>query len=94
MSLNDVTVIGAGIGGLTAALALSRIGRQVTLVERRTGFTEVGAGLQLSPNATRILGDLGLGQALARQAASRSASWCVRYARTRDRGSRSGRVYA
>jgi len=68
MSLNDVTVIGAGIGGLTAALALSRIGRQVTLVERRTGFTEVGAGLQLSPNATRILGDLGLGQALARQA--------------------------
>ncbi|MGY6645495.1 MAG: FAD-dependent monooxygenase [Salinarimonas sp.] len=68
MSLHDVTVIGAGIGGLTAALALSRIGRQVTLVERRTGFTEVGAGLQLSPNATRILGDLGLSQALARQA--------------------------
>jgi len=68
MSLHDVTVIGAGIGGLAAALALSRIGRQVTLVERRTGFTEVGAGLQLSPNATRILGDLGLGQALARQA--------------------------
>lgn len=68
MSLHDVTVIGAGIGGLTAALALARIGRQVTLVERRTGFTEVGAGLQLSPNATRILGDLGLGPALARQA--------------------------
>lgn len=68
MSLHDVTVIGAGIGGLTAALALARIGRQVTLVERRTGFTEVGAGLQLSPNATRILADLGLGPALARQA--------------------------
>ncbi|MCC5976614.1 MAG: FAD-dependent monooxygenase [Salinarimonas sp.] len=68
MSLHDVTVIGAGIGGLTAALALSRIGRRVTLVERRTGFTEVGAGLQLSPNATRILGEFGLGQALARQA--------------------------
>ncbi len=68
MSLHDVTVIGAGIGGLTAALALARIGRQVTLVERRTGFTEIGAGLQLSPKATRILSDLGLGQALARKA--------------------------
>ena len=68
MSLHDVTVVGAGIGGLTAALALSRIGRQVTLVERRTGFTEVGAGLQLSPNAMRILGELGLAQAVARQA--------------------------
>src|SRR6056297_836018 len=68
MSLHDVTVIGAGIGGLTAALALSQIRRRVTLVERRTGFTEVGAGLQLSPNVTRILDDLGLGQALARQA--------------------------
>jgi salicylate hydroxylase len=61
-------VVGAGIGGLTTALALSRTGRQVTLIERRTGFSEAGAGLQLSPNATRILTDLGLGPALARAA--------------------------
>jgi salicylate hydroxylase len=62
----SLAVVGAGIGGLTAALALAREGHAVTIVERRTGFSEVGAGLQLSPNASRILLDLGLGPALRR----------------------------
>jgi salicylate hydroxylase len=62
----SVAVAGAGIGGLTAALALARSGQRVTLVERRTGFTEPGAGLQLSPNASRLLLDLGLGASLRR----------------------------
>jgi len=62
----SIAIAGAGIGGLTAALALARRGHAITIIERRTGFTEVGAGLQLSPNASRILIDLGLGAPLRR----------------------------
>ena len=61
-----IVVAGAGIAGLTSALALAARGHEVTVVERRTGFGEPGAGIQLSPNATRALGALGLGGALAR----------------------------
>ncbi|PSC04382.1 FAD-binding monooxygenase [Alsobacter soli] len=63
-----VLIAGAGIGGLTAALALGRTGRPVTVLERRTKVEEVGAGIQLSPNASRLLIDLGLGPALSRAA--------------------------
>ena len=63
-----VIVVGAGIAGLTCALALARSGRTVAIVEKRTHLEEVGAGLQLSPNASRILIELGLGKALMRAA--------------------------
>ncbi|MFC4173184.1 FAD-dependent oxidoreductase [Microvirga sp. GCM10011540] len=66
MSGLSIAVVGAGIGGLTAALVLARQGHAVTLIERRPGFSEVGAGLQLSPNASRVLVALGLGPALRR----------------------------
>jgi salicylate hydroxylase len=53
-------IAGAGIGGLTAAISLARTGWRVTLLERAPLLAEVGAGLQLPPNATRILHELGL----------------------------------
>lgn len=68
MTTRTAAIVGAGIGGLAAALTLARAGFSVTLAERRTGFSEIGAGLQLSPNASRVLAGLGLGPALARVA--------------------------
>ena len=55
-----IVVAGAGIGGLVTALALADAGARVTVLERRPTPTEFGAGLQLSPNATRVLARLRL----------------------------------
>ena len=56
----SVTIAGGGIAGLAVARALARAGRDVTLHERAPEFTEVGAGLQISPNGMRALAALGL----------------------------------
>ena len=66
MTLN-VIINGGGIGGLTAALACSKKGFSVSAHEQADGFFEVGAGLQISPNASRVLGDLGLVDELAKR---------------------------
>lgn len=54
-------VIGGGIGGLTAAVALRQRGWEVTVLERAPELTPVGAGLGLAPNAQRALDVIGLG---------------------------------
>ena len=59
-----VAIAGGGIGGLAAALALSRSGQQVELFEKAAAFGEAGAGIQLGPNATRLLQAWGLTDAL------------------------------
>src|SRR5690242_15603848 len=63
-----VIVAGAGVAGLTAALALARAGMRVTVFEQAEKLEETGAGLQLSPNASRILIALGLRDRLAADA--------------------------
>ncbi|MFC0526619.1 FAD-dependent oxidoreductase [Phytohabitans kaempferiae] len=56
----DVIVVGGGIGGLSSAYALTRRGLAVRVLEQASAFGEVGAGIQLAPNCTRILDDYGL----------------------------------
>ena len=56
----EVIVVGGGIGGLGAAYALTRAGLRVRVLERGASFGEVGAGIQLAPNCTRILNEYGL----------------------------------
>ncbi|MGY3588361.1 salicylate hydroxylase [Bradyrhizobium sp. USDA 4341] len=63
-----VIVAGAGIGGLTASLALAAQGFRVVVLEKAERLEEAGAGIQLSPNASRILVELGLKEPLARRA--------------------------
>ena len=64
-----VLLAGAGIGGLAAALACARIGVPVQLFERSPALAEVGAGIQLGPNVTRLLKGWGLQTALEAVAA-------------------------
>lgn len=59
-----IYIAGAGIAGLTLALALAKFGATVVVLERNSRVQEVGAGLQVSPNARRVLNQLGLDRAL------------------------------
>lgn len=60
-----VLILGGGIGGLAAAIALARRGIASRVLERRAAFDTEGAGIQLGPNGTRILAELGVAERLA-----------------------------
>ena len=60
-----ILIAGAGIAGLAAALALARKGHSVQVIEQAAALEEVGAGLQLGPNAMRVLDALGIGEKVA-----------------------------
>jgi salicylate hydroxylase len=75
-----IVIAGAGIGGLTAALALAARGFRIVVLEKAERLEEVGAGLQLSPNASRVLVGLGLAERLAHRAVTPEAL-CVMSAR-------------
>jgi salicylate hydroxylase len=63
-----IAVVGAGIGGLTAAVTLRQAGFDVHVYEQAPELTEVGGGINMGPNAARLLYRLGLGAALDREA--------------------------
>jgi 2-polyprenyl-6-methoxyphenol hydroxylase-like FAD-dependent oxidoreductase len=75
--MRRAVVVGAGIGGVTAAGALAQAGWQVTVLERAPEMSEVGAGISIWPPALRVLDGLGIGDKL-RGAASLSGSFGVR----------------
>jgi salicylate hydroxylase len=63
-----IYIAGAGIAGLTLALALGKFGARVVVLERQPSVQEFGAGLQISPNARKVLDRLGLDEALNERA--------------------------
>lgn len=62
----SIAIIGGGIGGVALARSLDRLGIAYHLYERAQGFSEVGAGVQMTPNAVKVLESLGLADDLAR----------------------------
>jgi salicylate hydroxylase len=70
---NTVAIAGGGIAGMASALSLARVGWRVQVYERATQFAEVGAGVQLGPNVTRILREWGLASGLSASACAPEA---------------------
>ena len=79
--MDNLLVIGGGMAGLSAALVAQRAGLKVTLLEQAEAFSEVGAGIQLGPNAVRVLHDWGL-EAELRAVAAFPEALLVRDARS------------
>jgi salicylate hydroxylase len=58
----DIVIVGAGLGGLSAAHCLGRAGHKVTVLERAPAIGDVGAGIQISPNISRLFWRWGIGE--------------------------------
>ncbi|WP_011580156.1 MULTISPECIES: FAD-dependent monooxygenase [Chelativorans] len=84
----EIAICGGGVGGLTAALALTKIGHRVTVFERAEKFLRIGADVNLTPNAVKALDGLGIGERL-RKTAARPA---YRISRTWDTGEETSRL--
>jgi 2-polyprenyl-6-methoxyphenol hydroxylase-like FAD-dependent oxidoreductase len=69
MSLNDpVIIVGGGLGGLTAALALARRGKAVRVLEGAPAFGAIGYGIQFGPNVFHVLDRIGISDAVLEKA--------------------------
>jgi 2-polyprenyl-6-methoxyphenol hydroxylase-like FAD-dependent oxidoreductase len=68
MQVSRISIVGGGIGGLTAALALQRFGYRVAVFEQASELREIGAGVTITPNAMHALHFLGIGERVAKEA--------------------------
>lgn len=68
----NIIVVGGGLGGLAVACALKDTSHHVTVLESKPSFEEPGAGIQLTPNSTRLLANWGLGKELKEAAVAPS----------------------
>lgn len=78
MGISNAIVVGGGIGGLAVAAALGQRGIAVTLLEQAASFSEVGAGLQVSPNGLAVLRAMGLEAAVRQKEAVRGEAVVLR----------------
>jgi salicylate hydroxylase len=68
MNISRISIVGGGIGGLSAALALQRFGYRVSVFEQARELREIGAGVTITPNAMHALNFLGVGERVAKEA--------------------------
>ena len=73
MNISRILIVGGGIGGLTAALALQHFGYRVAIFEQAQELREIGAGVTITPNAMHALHFLGVGERVAKEAGSTEA---------------------
>ncbi len=73
MNISRISIVGGGIGGLTAALALQHFGYRVAIFEQAQELREIGAGVTITPNAMHALHFLGVGERVAKEAGSTEA---------------------
>ena len=81
MQDSRISIVGAGIGGLSAALALQHFGYRVSVFEQARELREIGAGVTITPNAMHALNFLGIGERLAKEAGPTEA-YLIRHFQT------------